>query len=86
LQHIPEVGATITLIDQSLASFGKLFVVNSGKRCLPMTGGTWGDDGKDVRELLCARFNEVAYGTLDAEQTTPSTAQHAFWGVYQRRA
>ena len=86
LQHIPELDGTIALIHQHLRSFGKLFVVNNMTRCLPTSDGPWLDDKKDVRELLCARFNEVAYGVLDAEQTSPATAKHSFWGVYRLRS
>ncbi len=86
LQHIPDVGAAITLIRQHLRSFGKLFVVNNVARCLPMDQGPWLDDKKDVREFLCAQFTEIAYGTLEAQQTTLETAKNAFWGVYRCRS
>lgn len=88
LQHIPNVDAAdgaIALIHRSLRSGGKLFVVNNHKRALPIDEGRWYDDGKDVRELLGARFQEVSHGTLDVERTTPVTSRAAFWGVYQRR-
>ena len=49
-----------------------------------MSEGPWFDDGKDVRELLCARFKELAYEPLDEQQTTPAVARGAFWAVYQR--
>ena len=60
LQHVPEITGAITLIHQHLRSFGKVFVVNQHTRCLPMSDGPWLDDRKDVRELLCARFEELA--------------------------
>jgi SAM-dependent methyltransferase len=86
LQHIPDLDTTIGLIHQNLRSFGKLFVVNQHRQALPMSDGTWADDGKDVRELLSARFEEIEHGAFDAEHTTASTARSAWWGIYQRRS
>lgn len=85
LQHIPSVEAAIDEIRRHLQPAGQLFVVNCNRRFLPIDGGKWADDGKDVRDLLCARFNEVAHGQLDPEQTSRIMSQEAFWGVYQRR-
>lgn len=86
LQHVPDLQGAIDLLHKHLASYGKLLVVNSMHRCLPTPGGSWSDDGKDIRELLCARFNEAAFGALDPDKTTPKTSRVAFWGVYERRS
>lgn len=86
LQHIPDLSGAIDLVKQQLLPYGKLLVVNSCGRCLPVPNGLWVDDKQDTRELLCARFNEVAFGALDPEKTTPKTSVAAFWGVYERRS
>lgn len=85
LQHIPDLNWAIRDISLALRSYGRLFVVNNVNRALPAPGGMWFDDELDTRELLCARFEEVAYGALDPEHTTPNTARGSFWGVYERR-
>lgn len=86
LQHVPDLQGAIEMLHKHLVSFGKLLVVNSIHRCLPTQGGTWSDDGQDIRELLCARFSEAAFGSLDPDKTTPKTSKVAFWGVYERRS
>lgn len=85
LQHIPDIETALSNIRLKLRPSGTLFVVNAHNRVVPTEGGEWADDGLDVRELLGARFREVSYGHLDPAHTTPATAQHAYWAVYQRR-
>lgn len=85
LQHVPDVGTAITAISAKLRSYGRLFVLNTHRRVIPVQGGQWIDDGADVRELLGLHFKEIAYGVPDTVQTTPRTADVTFWGVYQRR-
>lgn len=84
LQHILVVEDAINAIESKLHKFGRIFVVNNVRRVLPTSSGVWVDDSKDIREMLRARFREVAGGNLDPERTTPQTAKTAFWGVYQR--
>jgi SAM-dependent methyltransferase len=86
LQHIPELRDAIETIHHNLVSFGQFFVVNLNGRSLPVDNGKWYDDKQDTRELLCARFHELAFGRLDSEKTTPRTASRAFWGIYERGA
>lgn len=86
LQHVPDLQGAIDMLHRFLVSYGKLLVVNSVHRCLPMPGGSWSDDGKDIRELLGARFYESAFGSLDPDKTTPKTSKAAFWGIYERRS
>jgi len=85
LQHVLEVEAALDEIRRHLHPEGRLFVVNTNNRYVPVAGGNWADDGKDVRDLLGARFNEIAYGRLDPAQTSRIMSHEAFWGVYQRR-
>lgn len=85
LQHIPGLEAVLATIHNQLISCGRLLVVNTHRRFLPIQDGRWADDGKDVREQLGARFTEVAYGVLDPAHTSKSSQRHAFWGVYQKR-
>lgn len=85
LQHVPALSGSINLIHKKLASYGKLFVVNANNRCVPAPDGQWFDDKQDVRELLCSVFNEVSFGSLDPDKTTPMTSKASFWGLYERR-
>lgn len=85
LQHIPDLDRSLDIIHKALRSFGRLFVVNAHNRCIPVEDGRWHDDKIDVRELLCARFSEIAHGSLDPDKTTPKTSTAAFWGLYERR-
>lgn len=86
LQHIPDLQGAIDMVHKHLMSFGRLFVVNQQARCLPASDGRWYDDKLDTREMLGARFNEIAFGALDPDRTTPRTSQVAFWGIYDRRS
>lgn len=82
LQHIPAVEDDIALLKRALAPGGKLLVVNTLRRAIPVEGG-WADDGKDIRAVLCARFAEQRQGVLDASAVGQQTAAHAFWGLYK---
>lgn len=86
MQHIADLRGAIDVVNNHLMSYGKLFVIEMNGRSLPAPDGKWYDDKQDTRELLCARFNEVMFGTLDPEKTTPKTCQRSFWGVYERRS
>lgn len=83
LQHIPAVEASLNAIRRQMMWDGRLLVVNAHHRCLPIEGGRWIDDGMDMREQLSSRFKEIAYGPLDPLHTSPDTAKHAYFGVYQ---
>lgn len=85
LQHIPALEEAIAEVDECLAEDGSLFVVESVQRFLPTSSGVWVSDPQVVREALRFRFREVAAGHLDAERTTPATAEHAYWAIYTKR-
>lgn len=85
LQHVAQPAKVISSIRSRLHPYGRLFVVDGNDRCLPFGDTQWMDDGADVREMLGAQMNEVIYGRLDPDRTTPATARNSWWGVYQRR-
>jgi len=84
LQHIPEVSSAIDAVYNKLFRHGKWLVVNMHHRALPMSDGTWVDDGVKVRGMLRDRFHEVAYGAPDVGKTSVVTSEQSFWGVYQK--
>lgn len=85
LQHIPDLNGALDAIVGQLRSFGKLFVVNTRTRFIPIDNGRWADDGQDVREQLGARLKEIDHGMLDVAHASKASQSHAFWAVYQKR-
>jgi cyclopropane fatty-acyl-phospholipid synthase-like methyltransferase len=84
LQHCFNPQEDIAAIDGALAPGGRLFVVNNDKRVVPVEGGRWADDGKNIGALLEERFSRIAGGRMDDDAISEELAKVTFWGVYQK--
>lgn len=85
LQHCADLDDAIERIHRALIPGGKLFVVNNNRRCIPVEGGEWADDGIDIEtQIIVAGFKVVERGVLDEAIAPGWMQQETFWAVYQR--
>ncbi len=84
LQHCIDLKKAALRLSGSLASGGKLILVNNNIRCLPIPNGEWVTDGLDVNEVLCGvGFKEIDRGLLDPK-IAPGWMQHnTYWSVME---
>lgn len=85
LQHIWDLKPTLKLLARHTAPNCKLMVINLHKRCLPIEGGKWGDDQKDLDAELEHDWELGPKGKLNGAIVTPLTAELAYWAVHQRK-
>jgi SAM-dependent methyltransferase len=85
LQHCVDLEAVIERLHRSVRIGGNLFITNNKGRCLPVEGGEWADDGKDIEKMIMAAgFTEIEQGRLD-EQIAPGWMREGtFWASYRR--
>lgn len=83
LQHCQSPEIDITLIKGSLKARAPLLVLNNDRRAIPVRGGRWADDRRDVRRLLERRFEETSIGRPPLSVTSPDIAFRTFWALYR---
>ena len=83
LQHCLNPDEDIERIRRSLRPGGRLMVVNTNHRCVPVVGGKWFDDGFDMAGRLASVFTELQRGELPAALVGAGVAGYSFWGVYE---
>jgi len=86
LQHCLAVAEEAALLRRSLKPGGRLGVVNTLGRVVPVVEQTWASDGVDVRTLLGETFTTAADGSLDPAFVGDAIAAGCFWGVYSKPA
>lgn len=85
LQHTFRPGLEITRIYNILKPGGRLLVLNNNQRCVPTNEG-WINDGKDVRGMLCERFQEIEEIQLPADIFGDDLVNRTFCNVYEKPA
>jgi len=86
LQHCLAVADDIATLRRALKPGGRLAVVNTLHRVVPVMERTWASDGVDVRALLTDNFELVQDGLLDESIVGAAVRQGTFWGAYAKPA
>lgn len=84
LQHTYDPQQDLNLINSVLS--GKLFVLNSIKRYVPVKtdqGVFWGDDGIDMRMLLEKSFVRSKFAYIDIDGQELNLPEENFYGYYE---
>ncbi len=79
LQHCPSPENDIARLRGALAPEGRLFVLNSHRRCVPTRESGWVDDGIDIKALLAKKFELVDEGQLAPDRTTEFIMSKTYW-------
>lgn len=81
LQHSLYLEHDIQKIYRALKRTGRLFVVGSRQRLIPIESpfAKWADDGLSVEELL---GKPLMTGTLNPSVVTPELSGQSFWGIW----
>lgn len=83
-QHCLNPSEDIALVRQALKEGGRMGVVNMLARAVPTEANGWVNDGTDVAGLLGSLLTSVEAGQLAPKSVGETTAEHTFWGIYER--
>lgn len=85
LQHCLDLGKAIEQLRWTVMPGGKLIVVGSHERCVPVEDGKWADDGLNVGQMITAKgFKEIERGKLDRSIAPDWMQEKTFWAAYER--
>lgn len=86
LQHCLAVADEVATLHRALKPGGRLGVVNTFGRVVPVVERTWASDGVDVRALLAGSFAVAQEGQLDETVVGGPISQGTFWAAYAKPA
>ena len=84
LQHCLKAVEDIARIAKFLKPSGKLLVVNSLGRFIPVNKGRWFDDHLSVPAALMEHFKLIEEGDCDAQFVVPTIQRESFWSVLEK--